>query len=60
MDRNHRMGRRERQEILESVRRGEGLVAVDKSQLKPLRPNTILRALEETSVRWSAVYLVPL
>ena len=48
MDRNNRIGRRERHEILESVSRG---VAVDKSHLKPLRPNTILRALEESIAR---------
>jgi hypothetical protein len=51
MDRNNRIGRRERHEILESMGRGEGLVAVDKSQLKPLRPNTILRGLEESIAR---------
>jgi hypothetical protein len=30
---------------------GEGVVAVDKGQLRPLRPNTILRALEENIAR---------
>ena len=45
MDRNNRIGRRERCEILKSTQGlGEGVVAVDKGQLEPLRLNTILRA----------------
>ena len=62
MDRNNRIGRRERREILKSKQGlGEGLVAVDKGQVKPLRPNAILQALEERIARryrdrhiWSA------
>ena len=62
MDRNNRIGRRERREILKSTQGlGEGLVAVDKGQVEPLRPNTILQALEESIARrnreghgWSA------
>ena len=61
MDRNNRIGRRERREILKSKQGlGEGLVAVDKGQVEPLRPNTILQALEESIARryregrWSA------
>ena len=49
MDRNNRIGRRERFVILKTVQGlGEGVVAVDKGQLRPLRPNTILGALEES------------
>ena len=49
MDRNSRIGRRERFEILKIVQGlGEGVVAADKGQLRPLRPNTILGALEES------------
>ena len=49
MDRNNRIGRRERFEILKILQGlGDGVVAVDKGQLRPLRPNTILRALEES------------
>jgi hypothetical protein len=52
MDSNNRIGRRERFEILKIVQGlGEGVVAVDKGQLKPLRPNTILGALEESIAR---------
>jgi hypothetical protein len=52
MDRNNRIGRRERREILKSTQGlGNGVVAVDKGELKPLRPNTILRALEESIAR---------
>jgi hypothetical protein len=52
MDRNNPIGRRERFEILKILHGlGEGVVAVDKGQLKPLRPNTILRALEESIAR---------
>lgn len=52
MDRNNRIGRRERREILKSTQGlGKGVVAVDKGQLEPLRPNTILRALEESIAR---------
>ena len=62
MDSNNRIGRRERFEILKIVQGlGEGVVAVDKGQLRPLRPNTILGALEESIARrnredrmWSA------
>ena len=62
MDRNNRIGRRERREILKSTQGlGEGLVAVDKGQVEPLRPNTLLQALEESIARrlrerhiWSA------
>ena len=47
VDRKNRIGRRERREILKSAQdRGDGVVAVDKCQLEPLRPNTILRMLE--------------
>ena len=52
MDRNNRIGRRERREILKSTQGlGKGVVAVDKGQLEPLRPNTILQALEESIAR---------
>ncbi len=52
MDRNNRIGRRERFEILKIAQGlGEGMVAVDKSSLRPLRPNTILGALEESIAR---------
>jgi hypothetical protein len=52
MDRNNRIGRRERFEILKILRGlGEGGVIVDKGQLRPLRPNTILGALEESLAR---------
>jgi len=52
MDSNNRIGRRERFEILKIVQGlGEGVVAVDKGQLRPLRPNTILAALEESIAR---------
>jgi hypothetical protein len=52
MDRNNRIGRRERREILKSKQGlGEGVVAGDKGQLRPLRPNAILRALEESIAR---------
>jgi hypothetical protein len=52
MDRNNRIGRRERFEILKIVQGlGEGVVAVDKGPLRPLRPNTILGALEESIAR---------
>ena len=52
MDRNNRIGRRERFEILKTVQGlGEGVVAVDKGPLRPLRPNTILGALEESIAR---------
>ena len=52
MDRNNRIGRRERREILKSKQGlGEGLVAIDKGQVKPLRLNTILHALEESIAR---------
>ena len=62
MDRNNRIGRRERREILKSTQGlGEGLVAVDKGQVESLRLNTILQALEESNARrcreghiWSA------
>ena len=52
MDSNNRIGRRERFEILKIVQGlGEGVVAVDKGQLRPLRPSTILAALEESIAR---------
>ena len=52
MDRNSRIGRRERCEILKSTQGlGEGVVAGNKGQLEPLRPNTILWALEESIAR---------
>jgi len=52
MDRYNRIGRRERREILKSTQGlGKGVVAVDKGQLEPLRPNTILRTLEESIAR---------
>ena len=52
VDRKNRIGRRERREILKSAQgRGDGVVAVDKCQLEPLRPNTILRILEERIAR---------
>ena len=52
MDSNNRIGRRERLEILKIVQGlREGVVAVDKGQLRPLRPNTILPALEESIAR---------
>ena len=52
MDRNNRIGRRERLEILKIVQGlGEGVVAVDEGQMRPLRPNTILGALEESIAR---------
>jgi hypothetical protein len=52
MDRNNRIGRRERCEILKITQgQGEGVTAVDKGQLGPLRPNTILEALEESIAR---------
>ena|SRR6516164_4033358 len=53
MDRNNRIGRRGRRERCEILKitqgQGEGVLAVDKGQLGPLRPNTILEALEEAS-----------
>jgi hypothetical protein len=51
MDRYNRIGRRERREILSTQGLGKGVVAVDKGQLEPLRPNTILRTLEESIAR---------
>jgi hypothetical protein len=52
MDRNNRIGRRERREILKSVQGpGEGVVAVDKGQVEPLCPNMILQALEQSIAR---------
>jgi hypothetical protein len=51
MDRNYRIVRRERFEILKIAQGlGEG-VAVDKGSLRSLRPNTILGALEESIAR---------
>jgi len=47
MDRNSRIGRRERREILKKGPR-EGVVAVDSGLVEPLRPNMILQALEES------------
>ena len=52
MDRYNRIGRRERREILKNTQGlGKGVVAVDKGQLEPLRPNKILRTLEESIAR---------
>ena len=52
MDRNNRIVRRERLEILKIAQGlGDGMVAVDKGSLRPLRPNTILGALEESIAR---------
>ena len=52
MDSNNRIGRRERFVILKIVQGlGEGVVVVDKARLRPLRPNTIPRALEESIAR---------
>jgi len=53
MDRNNRIiGRRERREIIKSIQGlGEGVVAVDKGPVEPLRPNTILQTLEESIAR---------
>jgi len=52
MDRNNRIGRRERFEILKILQGlGEGAVAINKGQSRPLRPNTILGALEESIAR---------
>jgi hypothetical protein len=43
MDRNNRVGRRERFEILKIAQGlGEGVVAIGKGALRSLRPNTIL------------------
>src|SRR6516165_11289112 len=45
-------GRRERFEILKIVQGlGDGVAAVDKCPLRPLRPNAILGALEESIAR---------
>ena len=52
MDRNSRIGRRERLEILKILQGlGEGVVAINKGQLRPLRPNTILGVPEESIAR---------
>jgi hypothetical protein len=52
MDRNNRIGRRERFEILKIVQGlGEGVVAIDQGPLRPLPPNAILGALEESIAR---------
>ena len=52
MDRNNRIVRRERFEILKIAQGlGEGVVAVDKGPLRPLRPDGILGALEESIAR---------
>jgi len=52
MDRNNRIGRRERFEILKILQGlGDGVVAINKGQLRSLRPNTILGALEESIAR---------
>ena len=52
MDRNNRIVRRERFEILKSTQGlGKGVVDADKGELEPLRPNTILRVLEESIAR---------
>src|SRR5262249_1115189 len=52
MDCNNRIGRRDRFEILKIAQGlSAGVVAVDKGQLRPLRPNAILGALEESITR---------
>jgi hypothetical protein len=52
VDRNNRIGRRERREILKSIQGpAEGAVAVYKGQVEPLRPNMILQALEQSIAR---------
>ena len=52
MDCNNRIGRRERFEILKIAQGlGEGVLAVDKGPVRPLRANTILGALEESIAR---------
>ena len=52
MDRNNRIGRRERCEILKITQgQGEGVTAVDKGQLGPLRPNTILDGIDPKRLR---------
>jgi hypothetical protein len=52
VDRKNQIGRRDLREILKSARgQGDGIVAVDKWQLESLRPNTILRMLEERIAR---------
>jgi hypothetical protein len=53
MDSNTRIiGRRERREIIKSIQGvGEGTVAVDKGPVEPLRPNAILRTLENGVAR---------
>ena len=52
MDRNNRIGRRERREILKGIQGpGEGAVAVDSGPVESLRPNMILQALEESIAR---------
>ena len=52
MDRNNRIGRRERREILKSIQGpDEGVVAVGGGLVEPLRPNMILQALEESIAR---------
>ena len=50
MDRNNRIGRRERRVILKKGP-GEGVVAVDSGLVVPLRPNMIRQALEESIAR---------
>jgi hypothetical protein len=51
MDRNNRIGRRERFEILKIAQGlGEGVVTVDKGPVRPLGPNA-LGALEESIAR---------
>ena len=52
MDRNNRIGRRERREILKSMQGpGEAVVTVDSGPVEPLRPNMILQALEQSIAR---------
>ena len=52
MDRNNRIGRRERREVLKSIQGpGEGVVAVDSCPVEPLRLNMILQALEQSIAR---------
>ena len=56
MDRNNRIGRRERREILKSTQGlGEGVVADDKGQLEPLRHR---QGVEDKKAEASSVLLL--
>ena len=60
MDRNNRIGRRERREVLKGIQGpGEGVVAVDSGLVEPLRPNMILQALEESTRRYHEGHIWP-